>query len=55
VLEPYPFGASPFTVWADGRWVQRQTCGHNVLLRRAMEAAEVGMEFGVDKTDTSLP
>jgi hypothetical protein len=49
-LEPYPFSEAPFTVRADGRWVRQQTFGHNTLLRRAMEEAEVvGVEFEVNK------
>jgi len=45
-LDPYPFGEAPFTVRADGRWVQQQTFMHNTLFRRALEGAEgVWVEF----------
>ena len=43
-LEPYPFGEAPFTVRADGRWMEQQT------FRRALEEAPLmGLEFGVGR------
>jgi hypothetical protein len=49
-LQPYPFSETPFTLWADGRWLAQRVYRHNTLFRQALRSADLlGLEFVLDR------